>query len=140
MPTSIYDQWSQTNKASLAPLIEFNGITTQLCGDLFRENLKVANDLMQINAECVQHLSHTKGLEEVMSELARFPAKLAPQMVSHAQTVFDMLLDSGNKYREWFEKGVEHFQKQQEKSVTDMKSMASTFQKHATQTTHARTK
>lgn len=121
MATPNYHQWSQVNKLSLGPLMELNGITLRLLGDLTRENLTALNEVIQGNAQHLHDVSHAKGLEEAMSLQSRYVSKMGPRMFEHAQNVLDTMLDSANEYQHWLEKGIKQYQQEGKAAIEKIK-------------------
>ncbi|MFI4937591.1 MAG: phasin family protein [Candidatus Berkiellales bacterium] len=130
MPSTYFDQWSQSNKNTLAPLLELNGIATKMCGEIIRENLKTMNEIMQTGAEGMQEISHANGLPAVFSANSRCVAKLAPKMMEHTQHVLDTMMEGANAYQKWLEKGVEQFQ-EQGKAMTEKMAEKMTFKERS---------
>ena len=121
MTSSVFDQWSQYSKFSLAPLLELNGITTRLCVELARQNIKVMNELMKSNSEQLNEMSHAKSLPDVMQAQTQWTNKTMPQLVEHAQVMLDAYVDGASEYCKWLEKGVSHFQNQAETATQESK-------------------
>lgn len=121
MTTPHSEQWSQVNKLSIAPIMEFNGITVRLLGEMTRENLSVLNEILQGNAQHLHDVSHAKGLEEAMGLQSRYISRMGPRMFEHAQHILDTMLDSANQYQHWFEKGMKKYQQEGKAVVEKMK-------------------
>ena len=105
-----HEQLTHFNKLSLRPLIELNGITTRMYGEITRENLNALNEIFQGNTQHAHDISHAKGLEEIISVNSKYASKMAPRMFEHAQHVLDTLLESANQYQSWFESYVKLYQ------------------------------
>src|ERR1700722_18620188 len=86
-PNAWFEQWQQQSKFSLAPMMEFQAITTRLLGELARQNLKTLNALAQCATEQMQDLSHAKGVDDVVHSQARSASRAAPEVYEHAQKV-----------------------------------------------------
>lgn len=121
MSSTYHEQWSQNSKLAFAPILELGGITSNMCSELARHNLRMMNEMMQASAEQMQNLSRAKGLEEALRINSQYTAKIAPQMLHNAQYVLDTMLDSANQYQQWFEKSTEQFQKQGKEVVEKVK-------------------
>lgn len=118
MPSSMYDNWSQSQKVSLGPILELNNITTKLCGELIRQNLRAMSALAQSGQEQFQELSKAKGLNEAVQSQGQWIADTAPEAIKHAEKLLDTVLDSASEYRDWFENNMESM-RQQGKVISD---------------------
>jgi len=102
------ENWPQA-KMSLEPYIEFNAITTRICGELARQNLKLMNELMQCSADQMQGMSHARDFEAVSSGYTRWCTRIAPQLTEHGQKVMDTMLTAVAEYNKWWEKELQRF-------------------------------
>lgn len=118
MPASMYDHWSQTQKVSMAPILELNNITTRLCGEIMRQNLKAISALAQSSQEQMQELAKAKGLNEVIQCQSQWISETTPHAIKHAEKLLDTVLDSASEYREWVEGNLENM-RQQGKAFSD---------------------
>lgn len=127
MSTPYNDQWSQSTKNLFEPLIELNSITTRMCSELARENLKAIHDLMQSSAEHMQGLSHVRGFEDVMSVQARAVANITPKVYQYSQQILDTVMEGISEYNKFFERSMFHAVKEaktmQEKTYHEVKNM-----------------
>jgi len=119
------EHWPQAAKMSMEPLMELNGITTRMCTDIARQNLKTMNDIMQCHAEQMQGMSHARGMEDMINAYSRWCAKVSAPLTQHTQNVLDTMLESASEYSKWWEKGLHHMSQQtktmQEKAEKVMK-------------------
>lgn len=123
MTTPNYNQWSHVGKLSIVPLLELNGITMRLFGDITRENLSAFNEIVQGNAQHLHDVSHAKGLEDAMALQSRYMSKMGPRMFEHAQNILDTMLDSANQYQHWFESGMKQVQREGKAAVEKIKDV-----------------
>lgn len=120
MASSIFDQWSQTHKVSLAPIFELNDITTRLCGTICRQNLEVMNRIAQSSQEQLQGLAQVKSIDGAVQSQTRWFAVATPQMFQHAEEVLNTLMDSATEYQTWFESNLQ-LMNQERKAYTERK-------------------
>jgi hypothetical protein len=122
MPSSMFDQWSQPHRASFGPVVasitELNRITTQACGELFRQNLKAMTLLAQSSQEQLQDLSQVKGIDGALQLQKQWLEKATPQVLKHAEEVLDTVLESATEYQAWMENNMDII-RQQGKAVSD---------------------
>lgn len=122
MPSSMFDQWSQPQKASFGPVIssitELNRITTQACAELFRQNLKAMTMLAQSSQEQLHDLSEVKGFDGALQLQKQWFEKATPQVLKHAEEVLDTVLESATEYQAWMENNMDII-KQQGKAGSD---------------------
>lgn len=118
MPASMYDNWSQTQKASLGPILELSNITTRLCGELMRQNLRAANEFAQSSQEQFQALSKVKDANEILRTQGQWMSEMTPHVIDHAEKLLDTVLESASEYREWYESNLETM-RQQGKAISD---------------------
>lgn len=120
MASTMFDQWSQTHKVSLAPILELSNITTRLCGTICRQNLDVMNRLAQSNQEQLQGLSQAKSIDGLVQSQAKLLASTTPLMIQHAEEILNTVMDSASEYQNWFESSVESIN-QQNKAFAEKK-------------------
>lgn len=113
MPSSsMFDQWTQSQRVSLAPFLELNSITTRLCGELTRQNLKVINSLAQASQDQLQALASARGVNDVLQCQSQWMEEAVPQALGHAEQWLDTMLESASEYRDWFETNMEAMKQQ----------------------------
>lgn len=112
MASPMFDQWSQTHKISLAPILELSNITTRLCGTICRQNLDALNRLAQNGQEQLQGLSQAKGLEGLMQTQAKLVASTTPLMFQHAEELLNTFIDSATEYQTWLESSIQSMNQQ----------------------------
>lgn len=118
MPTSIYDHWTQHQKASLGPLLELNNVTTRLYGELMRENLRAASEFAQSSQEQFKALSQAKDLKEIVQVQGQWISDIAPHAIKQTEKLLDMVLHFASEYRECYESNLESM-RQQGKAMSD---------------------
>lgn len=118
MPNSMYDHWSQNQKVSLAPILELSNITTRLCGELMRQNLRAASEFAQDSQAQFQALSKIKDVNEIIRTQGEWVSKVTPHAIEQAEKLLDTVLDSASEYREWYESNLE-VARQQGKAMSD---------------------
>lgn len=122
-PFAYFEQFTKTplqgfqgfQGSNMDAIIEMNGITTRLCSELARQNLKMMNELVQCNVEEMQGLSQARGMEEVLSVISQSAAKTSPAVFQHAQRVLDTLLSTASDYNQLIEEGMQKTTKATEK-------------------------
>lgn len=110
--SSYFEQFSKSPFQSMQgnpmeALVELNNITTRLCSELARQNLKMMTDLVQCSVEEMQELSQTRGeMVETCHVLSKGAAKVSPTIFQHAHGVLDTLSIAAADYTHLMEENM----------------------------------
>jgi len=103
MKEQMFEQWINTSRAALQPVLKLTGITGQAMEQVAKQQLDLVRGYMDLGAQQMQVFGEAKDPQKLIAEEGKLAAEFGQKLVDQAEELYRLAQTSQKAILEWAE-------------------------------------
>lgn len=103
-PNEMYGYWSNMNKMTFQPFLEWNNLFLKLAERATQQQLEVISDYLSTGIKQCQTFGNVRKMEDFLKAQSEISTEMGKKTMQTAQNNLNLFMESTEATREWAEK------------------------------------